>query len=108
MVKDGEGWKFTENDGGRELYFTSTGLLDQTEDRNNNVTDYTYNANRRDDEGCHSDRGATGARTGSSYVDRARSAGCSRRWTPPTRGRSSIRTTAAATSRRSCPPLDTR
>lgn len=62
LVKDGDGWKFTENEGGRELYFTSAGLLDKTEDRNNNVTDYTYNASSQLTK-VVSDRGATGART---------------------------------------------
>ncbi|WP_231394742.1 RHS repeat-associated core domain-containing protein [Micromonospora sp. CNB394] len=42
LVKNGSGWKLTENDSGKELFFTSDGLLDKTEDRNDNVTDYSY------------------------------------------------------------------
>jgi RHS repeat-associated protein len=62
LAKDGDGWKFTENESGRELFFTSAGLLDKTEDRDSNVTDYTYNANGELTKAV-SDRGATGART---------------------------------------------
>ncbi|MEU8115273.1 RHS repeat-associated core domain-containing protein [Micromonospora sp. NPDC048947] len=62
MAKDGDGWKFTENEGGRELYFTSAGLLDRTEDRDNNVTDYTYTAAGSLTK-VVSDRGSTGAKT---------------------------------------------
>ncbi|MFI7074891.1 RHS repeat-associated core domain-containing protein [Micromonospora sediminicola] len=42
LVKNGTGWKLTENESGKELFFTSDGLLDKTEDRNDNVTDYSY------------------------------------------------------------------
>jgi RHS repeat-associated protein len=62
LTKDGSGWKFTENEGGRELYFTSAGLLDRAEDRNNNLTDYTYNAAGELTK-VVTDRGATGAKT---------------------------------------------
>ncbi|WP_306205014.1 RHS repeat-associated core domain-containing protein [Actinoplanes sp. RD1] len=42
LAKDGSGWKLTEHDSGKELFFTADGVLDKTEDRNGNVTDYTY------------------------------------------------------------------
>lgn len=58
----GDGWRFTENDSGRESYFTADGLLDRTLDRNDNITDYTYNA-AGELTRVMSDRGATGART---------------------------------------------
>ncbi|MEV4629627.1 RHS repeat-associated core domain-containing protein [Micromonospora sp. NPDC049523] len=61
LVTDGSGWKLTEHEGGRRLYFTSTGLLDRTLDRNDNVTDYSYDANGRLTS-VKSDRGTSGAR----------------------------------------------
>jgi RHS repeat-associated protein len=62
LAADGTGWKLTEHESGRKLYFTSAGLLDRTLDRNDNVTDYTYDANGRLTS-VKSDRGATNART---------------------------------------------
>ncbi|SNT49359.1 RHS repeat-associated core domain-containing protein [Asanoa hainanensis] len=56
------GWKLTEHESGRELYFTSAGLLDRTLDRNDNVTDYSYDGSARLTS-VKSDRGATAART---------------------------------------------
>ncbi|MEE6261867.1 RHS repeat-associated core domain-containing protein [Plantactinospora sonchi] len=59
---DGAGWRLTEHETGRELYFTSAGLLDRALDRNDNVTDYTYDANGRLTT-VTSDRGAAATRT---------------------------------------------
>ena len=42
LERDGSGWKLTEHGSGKELFFTSGGVLDKTEDRNGNVTDYAY------------------------------------------------------------------
>ncbi|MBP1781840.1 MULTISPECIES: RHS repeat-associated core domain-containing protein [Micromonospora] len=61
LVKNGSGWKLTENDSGKELFFTSDGLLDKTEDRNDNVTDYSYNGGQLTK--VVSDRGGQYART---------------------------------------------
>ncbi|AGL18967.1 RHS repeat-associated core domain-containing protein [Actinoplanes sp. N902-109] len=61
LAADGSGWKLTESGSGRELYFTSAGLLDKTLDRNDNVTDYTYNASNQLTS-VKTDRGAGGAR----------------------------------------------
>ncbi|MDG4802084.1 RHS repeat-associated core domain-containing protein [Micromonospora sp. WMMD980] len=60
LVKNGTGWKLTENDSGKELFFTSDGLLDKTEDRNDNVTDYTYSGGQLTQ--VVSDRGSQYAR----------------------------------------------
>ncbi|MER7591784.1 RHS repeat-associated core domain-containing protein [Micromonospora sp. NPDC127501] len=62
LRRDGEGWKLTEHESGRDLYFTSAGLLDKVEDRNDNVTDYSYDASGQLTK-VTSDRGSTGART---------------------------------------------
>ncbi|WBB75506.1 DUF6531 domain-containing protein [Micromonospora sp. WMMD1128] len=61
LVKNGTGWKLTENDSGKELFFTSDGLLDKTEDRNDNVTDYSYSGGQLTQ--VVSDRGGQYART---------------------------------------------
>jgi RHS repeat-associated protein len=45
LAKDGDGWKLTEHDTGRERYFDSAGYLDKTQDRDDNTTDYGYDAN---------------------------------------------------------------
>ncbi|UQU65819.1 DUF6531 domain-containing protein [Couchioplanes caeruleus] len=42
LKHNGSGWKLTEHDSGKELFFTADGVLDKTEDRNDNVTDYAY------------------------------------------------------------------
>jgi RHS repeat-associated protein len=44
LAHDGSGWKLTEHGTGRERYFDSAGYLDKTQDRNDNTTDYTYDA----------------------------------------------------------------
>ncbi|WP_433315667.1 RHS repeat-associated core domain-containing protein [Micromonospora sp. CA-269861] len=62
LKQEGSGWKFTENSGGRDLYFTSSGQLDKVEDRNDNVIDYQYNSAGELTK-VVTDRGATGART---------------------------------------------
>ncbi|WP_236717919.1 DUF6531 domain-containing protein, partial [Actinoplanes sp. TFC3] len=46
LAHNGSGWKLTEHDSGKELFFTSDGLLDKSEDRNDNVTDYTWNGSQ--------------------------------------------------------------
>ncbi|MFF5173090.1 RHS repeat-associated core domain-containing protein [Micromonospora sp. NPDC000089] len=61
LAHNGTGWKLTEHDGGRKLYFDSAGLLDKTEDRNGNVTDVAYASGKMT--GITSDRGPTSART---------------------------------------------
>ncbi|WP_305074300.1 RHS repeat-associated core domain-containing protein [Micromonospora okii] len=60
LADNGSGWKLTEHDSGKELFFTSDGLLDKTEDRNGNVTDYTYSGGQLTQ--VTSDRGGTYAR----------------------------------------------
>ncbi|MDG4823232.1 RHS repeat-associated core domain-containing protein [Asanoa sp. WMMD1127] len=62
LANDGSGWKLTEHESGRELYFTSGGLLDRTLDRNDNVTDFAYDGNGRLTT-VTSDRGSSGARS---------------------------------------------
>ncbi|WP_229074947.1 RHS repeat-associated core domain-containing protein [Actinoplanes sp. DH11] len=62
LVADGAGWKLTEHSSGREQYFTSAGLLDRTLDRNDNVTDYTYDTAGQLTS-IKSDRGSADART---------------------------------------------
>ncbi|GAB7038779.1 MULTISPECIES: RHS repeat-associated core domain-containing protein [Catenuloplanes] len=47
LAADGTGWRLTEHETGRELYFTAAGLLDRVLDRNDNVTDYTYDGSGR-------------------------------------------------------------
>ncbi|MFI5937898.1 RHS repeat-associated core domain-containing protein [Actinoplanes sp. NPDC051494] len=42
LEHNGSGWKLTEHDSGEELFFTADGLLDKSEDRNDNLTDYAY------------------------------------------------------------------
>ncbi|MEU7945043.1 RHS repeat-associated core domain-containing protein [Micromonospora taraxaci] len=61
LAKNGSGWKLTEHDSGKELFFGSDGLLDKTEDRNDNVTDVAYSGGQMT--GITSDRGPTSART---------------------------------------------
>ncbi|WP_434740748.1 RHS repeat domain-containing protein [Micromonospora sp. SH-82] len=61
LAADGSGWKLTENDSGKVLFFTSAGLLDKTEDRNGNVTDFAYNAGKMTT--VTSDRGVGSVRT---------------------------------------------
>ncbi|WBB77264.1 DUF6531 domain-containing protein [Micromonospora sp. WMMD882] len=61
LADDGAGWKLTEHGDGRKLFFTSAGLLDRTEDRNGNVTDFAYSAGKMTT--VTSDRGVTSART---------------------------------------------
>jgi RHS repeat-associated protein len=61
LAQDGSGWKLTEHESGQELYFTSAGLLDRTLDRNDNVTDYSYDASGNLTS-ITSDRGAAAAR----------------------------------------------
>ncbi|MEV4639382.1 RHS repeat-associated core domain-containing protein [Actinoplanes sp. NPDC049548] len=46
LKHNGSGWKLTEHGSGKELFFTSDGVLDKTEDRNGNVTDYAYNGSQ--------------------------------------------------------------
>ncbi|WP_433269244.1 RHS repeat-associated core domain-containing protein [Micromonospora vinacea] len=46
LAKNGTGWILTENDSGKELFFTSDGLLDKTEDRNGNVVDFAYSSGK--------------------------------------------------------------
>ncbi|MET8197949.1 RHS repeat-associated core domain-containing protein [Micromonospora taraxaci] len=46
LARNGTGWKLTENDSGKELFFTADGLLDKTEDRNDNVTDFAYSSGK--------------------------------------------------------------
>ncbi|MDG4795817.1 RHS repeat-associated core domain-containing protein [Micromonospora sp. WMMD1082] len=46
LARNGAGWKLTENDSGKVLFFTADGLLDKTEDRNGNVVDFSYSAGR--------------------------------------------------------------
>ncbi|GHJ52908.1 type IV secretion protein Rhs [Nonomuraea sp. TT08I-71] len=60
LAKNGTGWKLTEHDSGRELFFTSDGLLDKTEDRNDNVTDFVYSGGQLTQ--VTSDRGGPYAR----------------------------------------------
>ncbi|MER7588850.1 RHS repeat-associated core domain-containing protein [Micromonospora sp. NPDC127501] len=62
LVTDGSGWKLTEHESGRRLYFTSAGLLDRSLDRNDNVTDYAYDGNGRLTT-VVSDRGTQAVRT---------------------------------------------
>ncbi|MEG3633864.1 RHS repeat-associated core domain-containing protein [Micromonospora palythoicola] len=46
LARNGTGWKLTENDSGKELFFTSDGVLDKTEDRNDNVVDFSYSGGK--------------------------------------------------------------
>lgn len=46
LAQNGTGWILTENDSGKELFFTSDGLLDKTEDRNGNVIDFAYSSGK--------------------------------------------------------------
>ncbi|MDG4758698.1 RHS repeat-associated core domain-containing protein [Micromonospora sp. WMMD710] len=46
LAQNGTGWILTENDSGKELFFTSDGLLDKTEDRNGNVVDVAYSSGK--------------------------------------------------------------
>ncbi|MGW0215055.1 RHS repeat-associated core domain-containing protein [Micromonospora chokoriensis] len=46
LARNGTGWKLTENDSGKELFFTADGLLDKTEDRNDNITDFAYSGGK--------------------------------------------------------------
>ncbi|MEU1587182.1 RHS repeat-associated core domain-containing protein [Micromonospora sp. NPDC005710] len=62
LTTDGSGWKLVEHDSGRKLFFTSAGLLDHSQDRNDSVTDYSYDANGRLTT-VTSSRGATAVRT---------------------------------------------
>ncbi|WP_410809985.1 RHS repeat domain-containing protein [Micromonospora sp. 067-2] len=62
LTSDGAGWKLVEHDSGRKLFFTSTGLLDRSLDRNDSVTDYSYDASGRLTT-VTSDRGATPVRS---------------------------------------------
>lgn len=68
LARDGSGWKLTENDSGKALFFTSAGLLDKTEDRNGNVTDFAYSDGKMttvtSDRGIGSVRSATVTYTG--------------------------------------------
>lgn len=61
LAHNGTGWKLTEHDSGKKLFFGSDGLLDKTEDRNDNVTDVAYSGGQMT--GITSDRGPTAART---------------------------------------------
>ena len=61
LAHNGSGWKLTEHSSGKELYFDSSGLLDKTEDRNDNATDVTYTSGKMT--GITSDRGPGSART---------------------------------------------
>ena len=47
LAVDGTGWRLTENETGRRLYFTSAGNLDRWIDRNNNTTDVVYDSSNR-------------------------------------------------------------
>ncbi|MGW2625559.1 RHS repeat-associated core domain-containing protein [Micromonospora taraxaci] len=60
LAKNGTGWKLTEHGSGKDLFFTSDGLLDKTEDRNDNVTDYVYSGGQLTQ--VTSDRGGQYAR----------------------------------------------
>ncbi|MFI1278363.1 RHS repeat-associated core domain-containing protein [Micromonospora sp. NPDC020751] len=60
LAHNGTGWKLTEHNSGKELFFTSDGLLDKTEDRNDNVTDYVYSGGQLTQ--VTSDRGGAYAR----------------------------------------------
>ena len=46
LEHNGTGWKLTEHSSGKELFFTSDGLLDKTEDRNGNVTDHAWSGSQ--------------------------------------------------------------
>ena len=61
LAHDGSGWKLTDHDSGKELHFGSDGLLDKTEDRNDNVTDVAYSSGKMTS--ITSDRGPGSART---------------------------------------------
>jgi RHS repeat-associated protein len=68
LKHNGDGWKLTEHSSGRELFFTASGLLDKTEDRNGNVTDYTWSGSQWT--GVTSDKGIGSGRTVQvSYTD---------------------------------------
>ncbi|MFI5494864.1 RHS repeat-associated core domain-containing protein [Actinoplanes sp. NPDC051859] len=68
LTKDGSGWKLTEHGSGKKLFFTSAGILDKTEDRNGNVTDYTHAGAQWT--GVTSDKGVGSGRTVAvSYTD---------------------------------------
>ncbi|WP_229397974.1 RHS repeat-associated core domain-containing protein [Micromonospora okii] len=60
LAHNGTGWKLTEHGSGKELFFTSDGLLDKTEDRNDNITNYTYSGGQLTE--VTSDRGDAYAR----------------------------------------------
>ncbi|AGL13727.1 putative YD repeat-containing protein [Actinoplanes sp. N902-109] len=68
LEHNGSGWKLTEHDSGKELFFTSDGLLDKIEDRNDNVTDYTWNGSQWS--GVTADKGVESGKTVAvSYTD---------------------------------------
>ncbi len=62
LSADGSGWKLVEHDSARKLFFTSAGQLDRSQDRNEGVTDYSYDGSGRLTT-VTSNRGATGVRT---------------------------------------------
>ncbi|MEW1589340.1 RHS repeat-associated core domain-containing protein [Micromonospora vinacea] len=62
LSADGSGWKLVEHDSGRKLFFTSGGQLDRSQDRNDSVTDYSYDASGRLTT-VTADRGAAAVRT---------------------------------------------
>ncbi|MEH1169914.1 RHS repeat-associated core domain-containing protein [Micromonospora sp. CPCC 205539] len=61
LVGDGSGWKLSDHESGLKYFFTSGGLLDRSEDRNSNVTDFAYDASNRLTT-VTSDRGTAAAR----------------------------------------------
>jgi RHS repeat-associated protein len=63
LARDGAGWKLTEHNSGRALSFTSAGLLDNTTDRNGNVTDVVYGSGEQQSR-IVSDRGPSVVRNG--------------------------------------------
>lgn len=75
LVRDGSGWKLSDNSSGGKLFFNSDGVLDRTEDRNRtegragNLVDYVYTGAQWTS--VVSDKGVGSARTVSvSYTDR--------------------------------------
>ncbi|MEW2426430.1 RHS repeat-associated core domain-containing protein [Micromonospora sp. NPDC047644] len=62
LTADGTGWKLVEHDSGRQLFFTSAGQLDRSQDRNEGVTDYSYDGSGRLTT-VTTNRGAAGVRT---------------------------------------------
>ncbi|MEU4215144.1 RHS repeat-associated core domain-containing protein [Actinoplanes sp. NPDC026623] len=61
LEHNGSGWKLTEHDSGKELFFTADGILDKTEDRNGNITDYSYTGSQW--AGVTSDKGVGSGKT---------------------------------------------